>query len=278
MVNPTGGTGFYDAWQGEAHTRMFGAWDHAPVSRLMKFCDQFNDFHMYRDVVGRSECRTLLDVGCATGRFFRYFQKTWPGMSYRGIDISESAIEYASSTFPLGNFQTFNGDLTTVNGMESDLVFCRDVIHHQTDPRKFLTDLYRISQKYLVIRMRTRESGETVFEPTQSCQYTNENWVPYIVFNRQELTDFISSFSPAPKRIDIVRSPMVLGGQSERYLPRELYDPKTGGSETSLLIEKWTDSSAEETIVSVSASVETAGHERPGWVRFLARAARKFGA
>lgn len=278
MVNPAGETGFYDAWQGESHARMFGVWDSAPVSRLMKFCDQFNDFHMYRDIVGRSECQTLLDVGCATGRFFRYFQKTWPGMSYRGIDISESAIEYASSTFPSGDFQTFNGDLTTVAGMESDLVFCRDVVHHQIDPLKFITDLYSISRKYIIIRMRTRESGETVFEPTQSCQYTNENWVPYMVFNRFELTDFIRSLSPAPKRVDIVRSPMVLGGRSGRYLPRELYLQESGGSETSLLIEKGADLNSGETIVSVSSSVETAGYERAWWARFLARAARKFGA
>jgi hypothetical protein len=168
--------------------------------------------------------------------------------------------------------------METVSDMKSDVVFCRDVVHHQIDPYRFLTGLYDVTQRYLVIRVRTRDSGETVFDFSQSCQYTYENWVPYIVINRESLTDLIGSLTPTPKSIEIVRSPMILGGKNGRYLPKELYDDEAGGSETSIIIERGTGSEGSAPTISVSSNVENLGRERPFWARGLSRVARRLGA
>ena len=111
-------------------------------------------------------------------------------------------------------------------------------MHHQTEPCAFLETLYYSAKHYLIIRIRTREAGPTIFGPNISCQYTYNHYVPYIVFNTGELISLITSFNPAPTNISIRRNPTVLCGKVGRYLPKELYDPKTSTAETAILIEK----------------------------------------
>jgi len=193
---------------------------------------------MALELASLKRVHSIMDVGCATGRFYRFFRKTFPEAAYHGFDISRVAIEHATNLYPHSDFSVFDGDPTTVGGPNPDLIFCRDVLFHQPTPKEFLAKLYETSGKYLIMRIRTREVGATVFDWEQSCQLSYNNWVPYIVFNTKELTDLLSSYNPKPARIDIVRHPVVLGGQLGRYLPKEMYFPETGTSETSILIEK----------------------------------------
>ena len=44
---------------------------------------------------------------------------------------------------------------------------------------------------------------------------------------------------------------MILGGLNNRYLPEELYDPKTGTSETAVLMEKAVGGPSGDTAVSI---------------------------
>ena len=218
-----------------------------------------------------AELSSVMDVGCATGRFYRFFRQIFPAAQYHGFDISQVAIDYARNLYPESDFSVFDGDPGTVEGPKPDLLFCRDVLHHQPDPREFLAKLYQASGKYLIMRVRTREVGSTIFDPEQSCQFTYGNWVPYIVFNTKELTDLLSSYSPRPVKIDIVRNPEVLGGQLNRYLPKELFYPETGTAETSILIEKGSDDQTTDTEVTSEARRELRGQELP----FLYRLARR---
>ena len=214
-------------------------------------------------------------MGCATGRFYRFFRKTCPSLAYRGFDISQVAIDFAQNRYADAEFKVFDGDPRSQEDIKADVVFCRDVVHHQPDPKSFLSGLYDVTGKYLILRVRTREAGTTVSDIEQSCQYTYGHWVPYIVFNTSELTDLISSFTPAPVSIRVIRHPLILGGQQERYLPKDLYYPETGTSETTLLIDK----SSSGTAGSVSVTVETRPElSRRRWLGKVSRTiARKVG-
>ena len=241
----------------EEHAESFGAWDHFSTSKLVRICDQFNECQSLRDLAERQDCQTLSDIGCATGSYYRYIRNIWPNVQYKGFDISEAAINRVRNRHPEGDFQVSNGRLSSVEHAKSDVVFCRDVVHHQEDPKAFLEDLYQITGKYLVLRIRTREEGETVFDYTQSCQYTYGRWVPYIVFQTGELIDLFRSFDPAPVKIDVIRHPLILGGQLNRYLPKELYYPETGTAESAIVIEKGDGQTGSEMAVSIEARPET---------------------
>lgn len=270
-------TSVHDAWESGDHVSAFSVPDSYSNSRLIKYCDQFNECQLFRTLVGTRGCLTVLDVGCATGWLYRYFRNVWPALEYKGLDVSQSATDYAKGLYPSGNFRVFNGDLKSVPDAESDIVFCRDVVHHQANPRELLGDLYHIAKKYLILRMRTMEEGATVFDVAQSCQYTYGHWVPFIVFNTSELIDTLQSFRPSPASIILRRHPTILGGQSSRYLPKELYYPETGTAETALLIEKGEDTKGNRSpTVSIQTCPETRGLDRRTWLRWMRAAAERW--
>lgn len=245
----------YAAWQQHEHQETFSLWDKLSTKTLIKRCYDFNEFQLYKEILGDSQCQTMSDIGCATGGFYRFFRATWPEINYTGFDISDNAIAKAQLRYPTGTFKKYDDNIS------SDIIFCRDVIHHQTEPCAFLETLYDSAEHYLIIRVRTREEGPTIFDPNISCQYTYNHWVPYIVFNTEELISLIRSFKPAPINISIRRNPTVLGGNVGRYLPKELYYAETGTSETAILIEKTSaQSGSGATMVSNDISVENNDH------------------
>jgi hypothetical protein len=202
MVDTLDRAKLYEAWMQKEHASLFGFWGQFRTGRLIKLCSQFNEFQLFRTLVG-------------------------------------------------------------------------DVVHHQTDPCGFLSDIYDITTKYLILRVRTREEGSTIFDTDQSCQYTYGRWVPYIVFNTSELIDLIRHFEPAPARITLMRHPVVLGGETSRFLPKDLYYPETGTAETALLIEKGTREGSEDTVITVDTYPEKLIQQR--WVRRLKSLAHRWG-
>jgi SAM-dependent methyltransferase len=261
----------------QEHAELFGTWDRYATRKLVRLCNQFNECQLFRTLVGNEDCRTLSDVGCATGRFYRFFRTVWPTLEYKGFDISAVAIEEARRHFPKGSFRVFDGNLKSVPEIGADIVWCRDVVHHQTDPGGFLSDLYDTTGKYLILRVRTREVGSTVFDVSQSCQYTYGNWVPYIVFNTSELIDLVRSFKPVPAKITLWRHPVVLGGQNGRFSPKELYYPETGTAEASVLIQKGIGNRSENTVVTIETRPEAGGQNVMLWARWLRQLARRWG-
>ena len=253
------------------HPELFGSWDRYSTSKLVKLCDRFNESQLFRSIVGEPGCRTLSDIGCATGRYYRFFRKVWPSLQYKGFDISEGAINQAKTRFPDENFSVFDGRMESVPDTRSDIIWSRDVVHHQTNPSEFLSDLYDASERYLVLRVRTREVGTTVFDVSQSCQYTYGRWVPFIVYNTSELIDLVRSFKPAPARIVIMSHPAILGGLYSRFLPKELYYSETGAAETAVLIEKGVSQATYDTVVTAETRLEAPPFEGTQWLRRLAR-------
>lgn len=247
---------FYKAWQEEEHVDHFGAWDGYSASTLIRICSRFNECQLFEELSPEGAYQTLSDVGCANGRFYRYFSGIRPKLEYKGFDLSRTAIERARKLNPKGDFNEFDGNPSANTRIPSDVVFCRDVVHHQTNPKEFLSGLYNAAGKYLILRVRTREVGPTEFDPLASCQYAYGQWVPYIVFNTQELVELFRSFDPAPTNIKIRQHPVVLGGWAGRYLPKELYYPETKTAESAVLIEKGSVSGGSGPTVTIETQPE----------------------
>ena len=221
-------------------------------------------------------CRSISDVGCAAGGFYRFFREYAPHMEYRGFDLSPVAIKTAESQFKEAYFRLFDGNLKTNPDIRSDIVFCRDVVHHQPQPFDFLSDLYDLSDKYLLLRIRTRETGPTIVDPELSCQYTYGKWVPFIVLNTTELLGFCQSLSPKPHSIIMRQHKTILGGQTGRFLPKDLYYEETGSAQTAMLIQKGNPGDDLDLLVDVRVSPELDAVENI-WAKMLKRLARKWG-
>lgn len=165
----------------------------------------------------------MLDVGCATGATYRFIKLIGAAdvTSYTGIDISKTAIDRAKHVHPDGHFE--HVELTDVENAlrtQRDLVVSRDTIMHQERPYPFLHALLGCARNALIVRLRTRDKGDTVLDVERSCQaHYDAFWMPYIVLNTDDLLSEIAS-NARVTRIRINRSYQVLGGKNGRYLPK----------------------------------------------------------
>ena len=77
-----------------------------------------------------------------------------------------------------------------------DIVYSRDTVLHQLEPFKFIKSLIDVAKDTLILRLRTRDLGSTIYDPEYSCQLVSgEEWVPYIVLNYDELIEFFNQIS-----------------------------------------------------------------------------------
>jgi SAM-dependent methyltransferase len=263
---------FYASWKEDGHATHFDGLRFVPTPLLVRRGEGFNEVRMLAGLLRREPTLTVLEVGCATGEMFRYMAKRHPRATYIGADISEPAIARAREKFGTrGRFILTDSTLAALDGLTPDIVFCRDVLHHQTEPWPFLERLYRLAGRALLMRIRTRDRGATEYDPERSSQYHAGSWVPYIILNVDELVETVSTtFRPAPSSVMLVKNSTVLGGHQGRYVPKECYDEATGTAETAMLLVKGADDGGRP---AVEISSRRDGEQTPGWGR-LQRACR----
>lgn len=231
---------WYGRWQAQDHARHFDG--RAGLSRrlLARNLERFNDVSLLNEWSKSAGDFSLLEVGCATGELYRYLGFRHPRAGYCGLDISRSGIDRAREKYPQGKFLLSEpGKSITENlrllglPLKWDVVYSKDVLHHQVDPWGFVTHLLEAAGAALILRIRTRDRGPTVLDPELSCQYHYGGWVPYVVVNLEELLEFLKRRAPAAEVL-AYRSHMVLGGVENRFLPKECYLPETGTAETAV--------------------------------------------
>lgn len=233
---------FTEAWQNNEHAKEFGK-----AGRKKDFKIWITKFQRYIPArclnylvnVSVSRPISVLDVGCASGNFYAYLSSIdasgeW---TYKGLDISKPAIEFARKQYGQELFDQIGVD-EDLSGRNADIVLSIDVFIHQVKPFEHLNRIINTSNKFLVVRLRTRDNGETVLDPAMSCQMQYGEWVPWIVCNTNELYEKILEFSESPVKISSFKRPKILAGEGDRYLPKELYLENSKTALTTLIIEK----------------------------------------
>lgn len=232
---------WYQDWQAQSHAGLFDARSALPPRSLARNYESFSDVRILGEYLAHGvRGTTLLEVGCATGEFRRYLKLRYPGVAYCGVDISQPAITRAKEKYPEGRFCVTRPDRPLREEMAAlglperpEILYSKDVVHHQTDPFGFLAQLLEIPSSLLVLRTRTRDQGASVLDPELSCQYHYRGWMPYLVFNVEELIGQILRSAPDCELV-LYRNRMVLGGAENRFLPKECYLPETGTAETAV--------------------------------------------
>lgn len=98
------------------------------------------------------KCKTVLDVGCGSGRNIVYFLRN--GFEVFGIDPDMSSIAAArdisvqlAPANPIGNFITTSAEKMPFDDASFDLVICSAVLHFAKDPHHFdemLRSIWRV--------------------------------------------------------------------------------------------------------------------------------------
>lgn len=229
----------YEGWGTESHRKTFDVWNKKTDFDFMYSYGCFAEQIYLQEAMQKLEDPSILDVGCATGTTYRFLKNVNKSgkFKYTGIDLSQPAINRARGLYENIDFRTKEHEnILEFVGRRFDIVYSRDTILHQVHPYDFLKQLLDAAGQFLIVRLRTRDHGATVTDVEISCQMHYDNfWMPYIVLNIDELIDFLKNY-PRTSKITLNRSYEVLGGQNFRFLPKELYLTKTGGAETSVIV------------------------------------------
>lgn len=238
---------WYADWQSGDHAKRFDYRSTLNGRNLVRNYESLNDVRLLRERLDRIRPFTLLELGCATGEFYRYLRFQYPNVMYYGLDVSEPAVARAKEKYPEARFFVNRPDIMVLDTLRElslpeapAVVYAKDVVHHQTRPFEFLSELLKVASEMIIFRCRTRDIGQTEWNPDLSCQYHYGGWMPYIVIN---LDDLISYMRGEASRSEVVvyRNHVVLGGQYNRYLPKECYLKATGTAETAIGVFKKTD-------------------------------------
>lgn len=231
---------WYADWQHPAHVEHFDFRSRLDDRNLVRDFEAFNDVRILTERVPRPARGTLVEVGCATGIFARYLRLRYPGLTYVGLDISEPVIARGRAKYPWVQLHVCQPDHPLRESLRQcglmqppEFLYAKDVLLHQVRPFEFLDDLLANATEAVILRLRTRDVGSTELDPERSCQYHYEGWMPYIVMNLQDVIARIQRAQPASE-IVVYRHHMVLGGQMNRFLPKDCYLRETGTAETAV--------------------------------------------
>ena len=224
----------YSAWNESEHLQTFS--DYAldlPIYTRYRNQARFHNLgRCLKKVLPFSE--SVVEVGVGGGRSYTFFDALRREMGYksqyRGYDISPQCVEYCQKRF--GDFFDIS-TTTSPKYQNADLLFFFDVLVHSAHPRDFLDSVCESTKKFLCFQTPTRDNGSTVYNPDQSCRLENGKWVPWIVFNINELIEELQK--RGFDKFLVIKKYKKFAGNAPRFLPREFFEPNTGSSRTSVL-------------------------------------------
>ena len=245
-------------WDTRDHLKEFDHWNRMNNYEFVFKYGSFEEHKYLKEKLKDFKNPSILDFGCATGTTNKYLRLIAKNINYtyKGVDISKPSIEKAKKYYGNKEFELIDQTSNFLDKNKFDIVYSRDTVLHQTDPYKFINSLLIATKKSLILRLRTRDNGATIFDIDKSCQLHYDNyWMPYIILNFDELLNFLKNHKKVCN-IRVNKSYMVLGGQNYRYLEKELYYKKTGTSETSLLIDLSDDIKNKKKYIRIENNME----------------------
>ena len=88
------------------------------------------------------QARTILEVGCGTGRFVESLRET--GATVLAVDSSTGMLSQAASRLGSAGLAAALANQMPFGPQTFDLVYCVNAIHHFDDPRRFIVDGARL--------------------------------------------------------------------------------------------------------------------------------------
>lgn len=121
-----------------------------------------------RDGLPDTPIRTILDLGCGTGRFTKALSDSFDAEIY-GVDPSGKMLSIAIETKQSPRIHFLHGYAESIplDDDSTDLVFMSHVYHHIQDKNKAFAEMKRVlsKNKFLCIRHTTLEELDTFIYP-----------------------------------------------------------------------------------------------------------------
>lgn len=137
----------YDAnWDRWSDQKVYG-----PASRWLSWL-----VRRTLDGIERSAIRSAIDVGCGQGSMTSMIADQLPGASVLGIDLSETGIRAAQTSYPQANLKfAVDVDSSALEHRRYDLATCFEVLEHVEDWESMLQRICGASKRYVLLSFPT---------------------------------------------------------------------------------------------------------------------------
>lgn len=125
--------------------------------------DEFDDLHLHDGdehyvalsrtlpFVRQLGVKSILDVGCGTGRALEWYTREVPGASVAGIDPSPDMLARARERAPEADCRVGSAQSLPFDDGQFDLVCSTGILHHVKDPDRCIREMFRVSNKAVLI-------------------------------------------------------------------------------------------------------------------------------
>jgi SAM-dependent methyltransferase len=166
-----------------------------------KTIDQYfeSETHFLRKIM--SNVSRVLDIGCASGRYYELLKQFNPSVNYTGLDVSEKSILSARSlhpacTFILANAVGYRPDAPY------DLVNATGVVQHEAHCEELICAMVGMSQRYVLFDVKLSVMGKSCCDISQAFSGVGDAIVPFNVCDLGWLVRYLQQF-PRMKKISM---------------------------------------------------------------------------
>jgi SAM-dependent methyltransferase len=142
--------------------------------------------------------KTVLDVGCATGGFYRIMRAFHPEIQYVGVDISPDLVAQAKRDYPEAEFHVSDGVHLDFLDRTFDLVHSSGVLHLNSAYRQMVQAMWARAGRYLLCDFRLTWGKSLQGTLTLEGAQAQDAPLPYNVLNVSELMVFLDHLEPSP--------------------------------------------------------------------------------
>ena len=132
-----------------------------------KRADDFfeSEIRLLKPIVGN--VKSVIDIGCASGRFVELLRKHGIAPRYTGLDLSEASVKTARGLYPNHRFHCANA-LTFESEEKSDLVNATGVMQHEPNFDALLNRMIAWSQRYVLFDIKLANTSSHLVDINQS--------------------------------------------------------------------------------------------------------------
>ena len=98
-----------------------------------------------------SGIKSVLDVGCGTGRGLSWLAQMDPSLELHGIEPSESMLSIARTKLASVDLRVGSGEQLPFSDASIDVVSAAGIMHHVDDPTRVITEMFRVSRRAVLI-------------------------------------------------------------------------------------------------------------------------------
>ena len=135
--------------------------------------------------------QSILDIGCASGRFIELLRYYIKDFKFHGIDISRANIDNGNKLYPEYKFEHLNA-LDFQSSQKFDLVNATGVCQHEPEFEKLIKKMVELSCLHTLFDIKIANINEHIVD--QNLSYSGkENRLYFIILSLPRLIEYLST-------------------------------------------------------------------------------------